>query len=402
MAYPCLKKRGMSFLAACLAALFPAFAFGDSPFTLKGFGTVGMARSTNSDAQFIRDISQPNGVASNWSGIIDTLAGLQGNYQYNDATEMIVQAVSHYRYDGTFSPELTRAMIKYDWSPRLFFRIGRVGTELLMHSDSRWVGYSYLTVRPNVDFFGSIPVNYADGMEANYHVPLAEGVLEGNILGGVTREYMPDYPLDHSRLLLSSIGYTKGNWQLRYLYGQIELERAGDAIAPIAAGLQAAGAYSAANSLDLVGSVDRYNSLAAVYDDGTWQVQASVSSIRHQKVFQNEQSWYFLAGRRYGDLTPFAGYSSVRSSAKSIPTGIPSASPFASLNNAVAYVTNFHQQGNTLTLGARWDFMRDVDLKAQVDFIGGGDGTSNLLYRNIQPGWDGKTTVMSLALDFVF
>ncbi|HQT25034.1 MAG TPA: hypothetical protein PLK99_00355 [Burkholderiales bacterium] len=394
----------MRLFAACLAAfsLSPAFALADSPFTLKGFGTVGMARSSNGDAQFIRDISQPQGVGRNWSGVIDSLAGLQGNYQFNDATEMIAQVVSHYRYDGTFSPELTRAMIKYDWNPRLFVRIGRIGTELLMHSDSRWVGYSYLTVRPNVDFFGSIPVNYADGLEANYHVPLADGILEGNIFGGTGREYMPDYPLDHSHLLEGSIGYSKGNWQLRYLYGQIELERAGDSLAPIEAGLLAAGAGSAANSFDLVGSIDRYNSLAAIYDDGTWQVQASLCSIQHQKVFQNEKSWYLLAGRRYGDLTPFAGYSSVRSTSKSIATGIPSASPFAYLNGSVAYVTNFHQQGHTLTLGARWDFMRNVDLKAQVDFIGGGDGTSNLLYRNIQPGWDGKTTVMSLALDFIF
>ena len=316
---------------------------------------------------------------------------------------MIVQAVSHYRYDGTFSPELTRAMIKYDWSPRLFIRLGRIGTEFLMQSDSRWVGYSYLTVRPNVDFFGSIPVNYADGLEANYHVPLGDGILQGNLFGGVGREDVPYYPLDHSHLLEGSVGFSQGNWQLRYLYGQVRLERGSNSLGSLETGLAAAGATSAANLLDLMGSLDQYNSLAAIYDDGTWQVQASISSIRHEKVFQNARSWYLLAGHRYGDVTPFAGYSSVRSSSKSIATGIPSASPYSTLNTLLAgALSNSHQAGHTLTLGARWDFMPDVDLKGQVDFIGGGDGTSVLLYRNIQPGWNGRTSVMSLALDFIF
>lgn len=401
------RMKKAKLLTACIIVfcLSPTFARGDaySPFTLKGFGTAGVARSSNGDAQFIRDVSQPNGVDRNWSGLIDTLAGLQGNYQYNNATEMIVQVVSHYRYDGSFSPELTRAMAKYDWSPRISISVGRIGTELLMHSDSRWVGYSYLTVRPNVDFFGTLPVNYADGLEANYHVPIADGILQAKILGGVGKEYMPMYPLNQAHLVEGSVGYIKDNWQLRYLYGQMELERQSDALAPIEAGLLSAGAMSAADSFNLVGTVDRYNSLAAVYDDGIWQVQASLSSIQHQKIFQSEQSWFVLAGRRFGDVTPFAGLSSVHSSPKSIVTGIPSASPFSTLNTALAYaLSSSHQQGHTITLGTRWDFMRNVDLKAQLDFIGGGDGTSTLPYTNIQPGWNGRTTVISMALDFVF
>ena len=42
-----------------------------------------------------------------------------------------------------------------------------------------------------------------------------------------------------------------------------------------------------------------------------------------------------------------------------------------------------------------------MDIKAQVDFVNG-DPSSVISFKNVAPGWDGKTTVFSVALDFVF
>ena len=135
-------------MGASVQAQEPAAA--DQALVVRGFGTAGYAQSSNSRGEFLRDLSQPNGVASNGSLLIDSILGLQINYRANDSTELAAQAVSHQRYDGTFTPELTWAFAKYDPNPRISFRLGRIGTEFLMQSDSRMVGYSYLSVRPPV------------------------------------------------------------------------------------------------------------------------------------------------------------------------------------------------------------------------------------------------------------
>ncbi|EKE16966.1 MAG: hypothetical protein ACD_10C00694G0001 [uncultured bacterium] len=60
-----------------------------------------------------------------------------------------------------------------------------------------------------------------------------------------------------------------------------------------------------------------------------------------------------------------------------------------------------HQDRRTITLGARWDFAHNMDLKAQIDWIKG-DASSIFLYESVKPGWNGQTTLFSVALDFIF
>jgi hypothetical protein len=44
-------------------------------FTLRGFGTLGMVRSSSNQAEFIRDLSQPGGSAGRWTAKTDSLVG---------------------------------------------------------------------------------------------------------------------------------------------------------------------------------------------------------------------------------------------------------------------------------------------------------------------------------------
>lgn len=56
---------------------------------------------------------------------------------------------------------------------------------------------------------------------------------------------------------------------------------------------------------------------------------------------------------------------------------------------------------HTYTLGVRWDFRRDMALKAQLDMIRG-EPDSLYTFRNEAPGWNGRSNVVTLTLDFVF
>lgn len=413
-----MRQRGKFFIRASrmvwLSAAFlsgAAFAadeatqaavFAESPFSLHGFGTLGVARSTNGGASYLRDVSQPKGIENAWSGRADSVLGVQASYRINDLAEAVVQGVSRYRYDGSYSPEISWAFLKYDVSPRLSLRVGRIGTEFLIQSDSRMVGYSYLPVRPAVDFFGIVPFNYGDGIDARVRWPLGDGVVRADVFAGVAREALPPYDLDGSPVMKGSLGYDSGPWQFRYIYAQAKLANNIERLEPLQSMLAAVGAQSTAKALELDGNVSRYHSIGLSYDDGDWQAQAALSTIRNETVmFENMRSGYFLLGRRIGSVSPFVGYSWTKSSKKSLETGLPDAY-FSPLNTAVTTVLGqSHIDRHTVSLGARWDVYRNIDLKAQVDFVRG-DKSSVLLLEDIKPGWDGHTTIFSLSMDFVF
>lgn len=73
---------------------------------ISGFGTLGMARTTTRDVEFVRDLSQPRGIDNRWSGLIDSVLGAQFNWRLLPELEAVVQASSRYRYDRNFKCEL--------------------------------------------------------------------------------------------------------------------------------------------------------------------------------------------------------------------------------------------------------------------------------------------------------
>jgi len=59
--------------------------------------------------------------------------------------------------------------------------------------------------------------------------------------------------------------------------------------------------------------------------------------------------------------------------------------------------------GTTVTLGCRWDFMKNTDLKLQYEHISLDPGSSGLLI-NLQPGYrtGSSFNVISATVDWVF
>src|SRR3990167_9285266 len=111
---PGLIHRVFSCLASTLLLGFTAHVLADvePSLTLQGFGTIGAVRTTSNDAEFVRDLSQPRGARQNWDARVDSLLGAQANWRINAQLEAVVQAVSRYRYDRTFAPEISWVYLK--------------------------------------------------------------------------------------------------------------------------------------------------------------------------------------------------------------------------------------------------------------------------------------------------
>jgi hypothetical protein len=124
-----------------------------------------------------------------------------------------------------------------------------------------------------------------------------------------------------------------------------------------------------------------------------------LNRIRHETaLFQDSQAGYLLAGYRFGALTPYVGVSWWKT--KSI-TGLP-VIPDATLNGVYAeFIAGSHIDRKTYTLGTRWDLRSNMALKFQWDAVRATPDT-RFSFAATTPGWNGKTDVLSVVLDFVF
>lgn len=384
---------------------------GMAALTVRGFGTLGVARSTNGQAEVARDLLQPRGIPDHWSARNDANLGVQANYLASDTVEAVAQAVSRYNYKGNFTPEVTELLVKYDPSAYLSLRGGRIGTDFFMHGDSRLIGYSQLAVRPNIDYFSSLAVTYLDGGDGQVTLPLGDGLLRGKLYYGFLAEKLPfaggQLDLRGSRSIGGYVDYQAGGWQWRGGMAQISFKHAMPAaVGELQADLRDTGAASAAraaDALELQGTDVRYYSIGAVYDRGPLLLQLMLSRLSYEsEAVRDQDSAMFLAGYRIGEVKPFVGYSRVRSRRAHLAPGLPDTGSGAQLNAALAGVlAQSYADQHTVSLGMRWDFRRDMALKFQADAIRGSDD-SIYMVRQETPRWNGKTNVFTLALDFVF
>jgi hypothetical protein len=382
--------------------------------SLRGFGTLGVARSSSADAEFLRDLSQPNGIkGGQWTGRIDTVLGIQANWQATPELELVGQLVSRYRYDESRDPEVMWAFAKWEPDARVVLRAGRIGADFMMLADSRLVGYSYLPVRPSADFFGPLFFSHFDGADASLTLPLGNGLVRGKLFAGATQEKTSGTPgiWDTSGSPVSGLvlDYLVGPWHFRANAARIRFSHdilfapLQDLLRTAGAAAGAPSALAAADALGTSGKTSRFHSLGVVYDEGPLQVQGMLNTIHHETgVFQNSRAGYLLAGYRVGTVTPYAGVSWWKSKFKPYATGLPNIPPFVELNQTFDYlmVASAADQ-TTYTLGARWDVLTNVALKLQWDAIRG-SAASIFPYHNNQPEWNGRTNVISAVLDFVF
>jgi hypothetical protein len=382
-------------------------------FSVQGFGTLGAARSTHgSTSPILRSIRHPKGIGTNWTAKQDSVLGLQTQYRFNERAIATIQATSYYREDGSFDPDITAAFLKFDIDPRFFVRLGRVPLELLMLADMRMVGYSYIPIRSASEWY-SVPLNYVDGASARWIFPLGDGLVNINGIAGIAREDSPMLDFGGAKALKGSIGYEIGDWQFQYFYAQARLSHNMTALTPLRGELTNFGLGHVAHKLATRGTTTVFQSLGIGYDDGVWQMQVVADTMRSGSyALMDGKGLHAMLGRRMGNITPYVGYSRAQTDPKKLSTGLPNLcpqgpiDPCQQLNLGLAMAMrepSSHTRTETFMLGARWDFQRNMALKAQADFMRGlRGGKSSMTPYTGRPDLSKRTTLISISLDFVF
>lgn len=388
----------LSGLALALMAAGDAVAvdYLDGRLSVRGFGTLGTTYNATGDAEFIRDINQLDGPANSWSHDVDSRVGLQLGWRFNDKLDAVVQGVSRYNHRGRYDPQLTWAFLRYAPDAGKQFRLGRVALDMYMLADSRDVGYSYLWVRPPVDYYGVRHITHIDGGDITLKRPLGPGLLWGKLYAGRADEKISAgidgvvLDAEGTRVYGGHINYQWDAWHLQL--GSTELQYEFDASSEYMNSIRFAEFFdpALANVLkDIIEPVHmQMTSLGLAYDRGRFYVQAMASHLNRPGDEFDVDSAFVTVGYRMEPFTPYVSLSGSRTE------GVT----YRELGLNFDGETGITQQA--LSFGARYDFSRNLALKTQLDFIN--VDQAGFLWRNIQPDWDGRTQVLSINLDFVF
>lgn len=330
---------------------------------LNAFGTLGLARSSETRADYTFDNLQPFGAGGhrNPSPDVDSRLGAQLTATLSPELKAVVQVVAEYAWDGSYRPSINWANLSYDWGPDLRLRVGRIGLASFIASDSRRVGYSNVTARPPIEVYRLLALRESDGIEFAYR--LRTGDFKHNLSA-----------LYGKRTVTNTRGQHVHSHDVRGLFDTVEL---GDLTLHAAVQLR--------NVDNQNPPLGKFYSLGFNYEPGPWFISSEwVRAINFDAkgLEVTRDAAYVLAGLRVGRFTPFASISELRPRSA---TGVP---PVAQRSYAG---------------GLRWDFQRQMDLKLQWDRVQLADNSYGTL-QNVQPGTPrgGRLDVLSVCLDFFY
>jgi hypothetical protein len=400
-------------LCALVALALPGSAAlaGDLTFSTSGYGTVGAAYNGDRSADYVPSILSANGAGYNRrvSTDLDTRLGLQFSASKN-ALSAVLQLVSEQQIDGTYRPQVEWANLKYQVTPDLAVRAGRIALPVFLAADYRKVGYAYPWVRPPVEVYSSVPISHSDGVDLTWrwnqgnlkHVTQlsygrnnqksgADSHVEARAIIGL--QHTLSWGSETVRLSALTADLT-----VDLVHEQFLLYRQ---LGPVGAAL--------ADRYDVDHKRTDSFSLGYSHDPGDWFATGEIVRTNTRSYLGDRTAWFVSGGLRRGAFTPYLGYSSVTPNMANSTPGVPLAGlppplvpAVAQLNAGLNDILRYIPAQRTVSAGLRWDWSDSIAVKLQHERVTPRGGTYGT-FEYIQPGFGGSTRrITSATVDFVF
>lgn len=380
-------------------------AFAGPNLSFDGYGTVGVVRSNEDRADFVSNVFAPDGAGHtrDWSPEVDSRLGLQLGSQFTSRLSGIVQVVVEQRYDESYKPTLEWAKIRFEATPRLTLRAGRMVLPIFLASEYRKVSFANPWVRPPPEVYQMVPATNFDGIAASYRRRFGSYDNHFQVVYGGKDSSLPD-----GSEVETGNGFTiantveRGAATLFASYSRTHITAEG--LAPLFDAFRSFGSEGEAIA-------DRYDaddtplnilSAGARYDPGDWFAMGEFALLESRTFIADFRGWYVTGGYRLDTVTPYITLARVWVASNTSDPGL--SDPEAQgLNAALNEMLGSAAQQKSIALGARWDFAPSMALKLQLDYLDLDSDSSGVLV-NPQPGFrrGGSVTLVSLALDFVF
>jgi hypothetical protein len=347
-----------------------------SMFKFDGFGSLGASHSSQSLGDYVLDSTLPKGAgrSSNWAIGNDSRIGAQVTGNFSPKVSAVLQVISEYQADNTYSPGIEWANVKYAFTPNAHIRVGRTALPTFLNSENRKIGYSLPWVHPPVDLYRVLAITNSDGVDVMYRFEMGE-------LGNVIRMIYGSNTIDRPTTISTS----------RNLWGVFDTLEYGAATVHIGYQERMSSSYSLLTGLNGVWIKNSDLSIGASYDPGDW---FAIGQWIQRQSTTNLTAMYIGAGYRVDKFTPYVTFSN--NGQGSFVPGFPAPT-------AAAIVSATRSQ-STVSTGVRWDVVKNVDLKLQYDRVKLSDNSNgylvNLPVNTILYGTNFH--VISAVVDFIF
>ena len=411
-----LHVRTFKPLALAVTSALAVTAWADeSSFSVSGFGTVSAVKTDTNDAQFRSGTRQPNGADRSVNFGVDTKLGVQVVGKMNEQFSATVQVLSQKNRDGNFKPDAEWAFLKYNITPDLSVRGGRMGLPIFLISDYRNVGYANTWARPPVDVYSQVAGASYGGLDLIWKMSLGDNTLTVQPYLGESKSELPSgFDFHFKKLLGVNATYEMGSWLFRAGYVGTDITATSPGLTTLIAtmrGVEANPALPASvrdpwgkatSELEIKKKKASFAGLGAIYDDGQLVFQGEYTQRRTDSLVEDTDGWYTTLGYRFGDFMPYVSYADVRTDLNHAADNLPT--PTASLAGLKAAIidTKAGADQSTTTVGVRWNAWKNVALKAQFDRVETEVGKDHF-FAAAKPGFAGKSVnVYTVAVDFVF
>jgi hypothetical protein len=407
-----LMRSRFSLVALAVAATLPSTASAVD-FSYSGFSTAAYAQ-TDTDKANVGYVGQPDGINSDGSFETDSKIGVQMTATLNDYVSTTVQGVAYADLSGDWEPRLDWAYVRVRALQSLSFRAGYLRAPTFMYSDSVFVGYSNVWVRPPLEVYNLSPVYQIRGFDATWRTTVGPLQVAVNPYYGDSEVDIPEGTIDVPEWVGLATTVEYGSFLVRAGYSEVDIGAGPvSALTPLIATLRGIPSSvcsvcaTEADRLDVDGTQIHNINVGVQFDDGTNFVATEFAQARSGEdyLIRSKSSGYATYGRRFGNVMPYLSYAILRRDDKAQSSAIPAVGPFAALNAAVNGVIASNGDQDSFGAGVRYELpafsvLQGALVKLQFDHIDAKNG--NGILNQVQPGFDGKLNMISASLDFIF
>jgi hypothetical protein len=404
----------------------------DSGFSLKGFGTLGVAHSDSTEADFAGapTVYQLDGAGRTRQTAfgVDSKIGVQADWKITPNLNLTVQGLSKHRADGSYNPEVEWAFAKYSINSNLDVRVGRIRPAVYLLSDFLDVNFANSWVRPPLEFYASAPITRMEGIDVLWRQSFGDISLLIQPYVGTTEKF--DLPSPTDTIQMKKVfGFnavaTTGDFTYRAGYIQTKVTYSAPGLAPVLGALAAIctnfkdpAACAQGPALAPVDKSASFASVGAAYDNGEYFVSTEYGKRATDSMINDGTTYYVSGGARIGKFTPYVTYSAFKNDSPISFTGgtfkgmagVPLPPTDTVVSGVMLQGAQSMLDQHSLTIGVRFDIAQNIALKAQWDLvetdrINGQAGTGGGMFRRTTDAFnntDNTVKVISFALDFVF
>ncbi|MBI3713493.1 MAG: hypothetical protein HY253_11115 [Burkholderiales bacterium] len=420
-----MKARYVYPLLLASIALMPSAQADDFSdwFKFDAFGTLGAYKGNSKIAGVRTDQRQIIYSQDEWRYDGDSQASAQLTVNPNGKLKGVLQLISKKDINASHKPTVEWAYVSYPITSEVDFKIGRSVAPIFLMSDYRNLNYAQTTARPQSEVYQINPITYQDGVTARWDKKIGSALMQIESFIGKTKVSVAGGDVDLNRVKGISLKWGQDSWSVRGGYSWYNASLKAPGVEANIKTLTTLPALACTNCATVIPGIAKTSGITATiatvgatYDDGEWIGQAEwAKRDTNTIVITSVSGWNLLGARRIGDFTPFVGVGSyqVNTTKTSLTPG-----PYAPLALKVqlnylneSFIGTGNASRDVTALGVRWDFAKNLALKAQLEMmkmaqpkVGASTGYQTYPTSLLgQPsGFDGRVSMMTINLDFVF